>query len=83
MKSSIFKTLEKLGQTSIKTRKIFSSKTRDKENIKVWKDFQSGVIYIDDFYTGDETYIEGEYRKNTDSLSTLSSLYHLESYEDV
>ena len=32
------------------------------EKLKVWKDTNSGVIYIDDFYTGDETYIEGNYR---------------------
>ncbi|WP_208976196.1 class I SAM-dependent methyltransferase [Polycladidibacter stylochi] len=30
--------------------------------MKVWKDTVSGVIYIDDFYTGDETYIDGSYR---------------------
>ena len=63
MANSIFKTLEKLNLTSTKTRKLFSNKTRDIENIDVWKDEVSGVIYIDNFYTGDQTYIDGAYRK--------------------
>ena len=62
MKTSIFKTLNQLQLTSIETRKLFNSCTRDKDDICVWKDEVSGVIYIDDFYTGDETYIDGTYR---------------------
>ena len=62
MKTSIFKTLNQLQLTSIETRKLYNSCTRDKKDISVWKDEVSGVIYIDDFYTGDETYIDGSYR---------------------
>ena len=62
MKTSIFQTLEKLGLTSKQSRVQFSSRTRDVENLKVWRDSKSGIIYIDDFYTGDETYIDGTYR---------------------
>lgn len=62
MKNSIFQTLEKIGVTSSKSRVLFNERTRDMENLKVWKDSNSGVIYIDDFYTGDQTYINGYYR---------------------
>jgi len=68
MNTSIFQTLEKLGLTSKQSRVLFNERTRDRENLKVWRDANSGVIYIDDFYTGDETYIDGSYReeKNID-----------------
>ena len=59
--NTIFTTLEKLQLTSLETRILFSEKTRDVDDLKVWKDSVSGVIYIDEFYTGDETYIEGAY----------------------
>ena len=62
MQTSIFQTLKKLGLTSKESRILFNERTRDVEKLKVWKDTNSGVIYIDDFYTGDETYIEGNYR---------------------
>ena len=59
MTNSIFQTLEKLGLTSKQSRVLFNDRTRDVKNLKVWKDSNSGVIYIDDFYTGDEIYIDG------------------------
>ncbi len=51
MTNSIFQTLEKLGLTSKQSRVLYNDRTRDLENLKVWKDTNSGVIYIDDFYT--------------------------------
>ena len=75
MKNKIFKTLEKLKLTSSETRLLYSNCTRDMDNLKVWKDSNSEVIYIDDYYTGDNTYIDGSYRedknlelKKTDNL---------------
>ena len=62
MTYSIFQTLNKLGLSSEQTREIYNNKTRDVNDVNVWKDSVSGVIYIDDFYTGDETYTEGSYR---------------------
>ena len=62
MKTSIFDTLKHLNLTSIETRKLFNNRTRDVDDLKVWKDEVSGVIYTDDFYTGDETYVDGSYR---------------------
>ena len=73
MKNSIFNTLEKLNLTSKKTKKLFNKGTRDMNDLNVWIDKISGVIYIDDFYTGDHSYIEGTYRsKNILSLDTGS-----------
>jgi len=73
MTTTIFGTLEKLGLTSLATRALFNKKTRDMSELSVWRDAVSGVIYIDDFYTGDSTYIEGSYRaseaKNIDILA--------------
>ncbi len=64
MTTLIFQTLEKLGLTSKKSRTLFSNKTRDVDNLNVWKDSISGVIYIEDFYTGNNTYKDGSYREN-------------------
>ena len=52
MESLIFKSLEKLNLTSLKTRKLYNSRTRDMDSIEVWKDEVSGVIYIDSFFSG-------------------------------
>ena len=62
MTKTIFGTLEKLELTSLTTRALFNKRTRDTSELNVWRDTVSGVIYIDDFYTGDSTYIEGSYR---------------------
>ncbi len=61
MKKSIYPTLEKLGLTSKESRVLYNDKTRDVDQLKVWKDNISGIIYIEDFYTGDETYVDGSY----------------------
>lgn len=62
VKTSVFETLEILQLASIETRKLFNNRTRDKEPLNVWIDELSKVIYIDDFYTGDDTYKDGSYR---------------------
>ena len=64
MNISIFQTLEKIGLTSKQSKVLFNERTRDLESLKVWKDSDSGVIYIDNFYTGDKTYVDGTYRDN-------------------
>jgi 2-polyprenyl-3-methyl-5-hydroxy-6-metoxy-1,4-benzoquinol methylase len=66
---SIFNTLERLGMTSDATRRLFASGTRDVENLPVHIDSVSGVIFIDDFYTGTETYESGTYREQKKSLT--------------
>ena len=62
MSSQVFDTLSQLNLTSIETRKLFNNGTRDVDDLKVWKDEVSGIIYIDDFYASDVTYIDGTYR---------------------
>ena len=66
METSIYHTLEKLGVTSKQTRELFNNRTRDIDNLNVWKDSISGVIYIDEFYTGNQTYIDGSYQNDKD-----------------
>ena len=63
MKSEVMKTLIDLGLTSNETRELFSDRTRDVRNIKVWRDSISEVIYIDDFYVGDNQYVKSEYNQ--------------------
>ncbi|MDB0016099.1 class I SAM-dependent methyltransferase [Alphaproteobacteria bacterium] len=71
MDNVIFETLRDLGMTSMSTRKMFSHGTRDNPGVNVWRDSVTGVIYISDFYTGDEAYASGKYRQEkVDKLST-------------
>ena len=41
---------------------MFNDRTREVAGLRVWKDTGSGIIYIDDFYTVNETYVAGSYR---------------------
>ena len=59
----IFNLLKKYGLTSDRSQQILS-KTRDNDNLKVFRDKLSGVIYIDNFFVGNEVYKSGDYRKN-------------------
>ena len=61
--STIFETLKLLGVASEATRRIYATETRDVKPLNVYRDEHSGVIYIEDFYVGEETYRKGEYRK--------------------
>ena len=49
--------------------KIFNNGTRDIDNLRVWRDEVSGVVFIDEYYTGDESYITGAYRDDNSILS--------------
>lgn len=64
MKSDIFSDLELLGMVSRETRQLFSTRTRDNKNLPVYRDLKSGIIYIESFFTGNETYKSGAYRSN-------------------
>ena len=59
---NIFNVLESLELTSKETSEVFSESTRDVENLKVFRDSLSEIIYIDDFFVGNEIYNEGLYR---------------------
>lgn len=56
------KTLCSLGCISEKNLEVFSTGTRDRPGLKVFRDKCTGVIFIDDFYVGDDEYLTGEYR---------------------
>ena len=62
--SEIFKDLCFLNLTSEESAEKFRKGTRDFDDLVVFKDKSSGVIFLKDFYTGDTTYIEGKYRKD-------------------
>ena len=72
----IFNILESLNLASEDTSEIFSQSTRDIKNLKVFKDRSSDVIYIDDFFVGDDVYNEGSYRDKESTAATAS-------YEDI
>ena len=72
----IFDILESLNLASEDTSEIFSESTRDIKNLKVFKDRSSEVIYIDDFFVGDDVYNEGSYRDKESTATTAS-------YEDI
>ncbi|WP_082837241.1 class I SAM-dependent methyltransferase [Labrenzia sp. OB1] len=61
--TNIFETLSEIGAASEAHREVFAKGTRDRGDVTVYRDRQSGVIYIDGFYGGDEIYEEGEYRQ--------------------
>ncbi|WP_120495688.1 bifunctional 2-polyprenyl-6-hydroxyphenol methylase/3-demethylubiquinol 3-O-methyltransferase UbiG [Kiloniella sp. EL199] len=61
--SNIKKTLQSLNLVQDETCEVYADCTRDVPNLKVYKDRMSGIIFIEDFYTGEETYELGEYRE--------------------
>ena len=38
---------------------LFAERTRDCDDLKVFRDTKSGVIFIDEHYVGDAAYVEG------------------------
>jgi 2-polyprenyl-3-methyl-5-hydroxy-6-metoxy-1,4-benzoquinol methylase len=79
--TSILKTLEMLELTSKESRICYSEETRDNCSLTVWKDIVTGVIFINDFYTGDETYEQGSYR-NEKKLISVTGERDLEEFDD-
>lgn len=73
-KNSIFKMLESLQLTSTQTRSIFNRRTYDVEDLIVWKDDVSGVIYIDDFYHGEESYAKETYDRVVQTIKKPDSM---------
>ncbi|MEM5584113.1 class I SAM-dependent methyltransferase [Roseibium sp. AS2] len=61
--TSIFETLSRIGVAAEDSREVYSAGTRDRDDVTVYRDSRSGVIYIDGFFGGDEVYREGGYRE--------------------
>ena len=77
MSYNVYNDLVSLGLTSDKTSQLFAEQTRDRSSIKVWRDRASGVIFIKDFYVGDEAY------QAEDSELCSSNGIKRTSYEDA
>lgn len=75
-KPKISDTLMRIGAIKKENVEVFSTKTRDNNDLNVYRDRVSKVIYIDDFYIGEKVYENGEYRKELNPLLTRG-------YEDV
>lgn len=68
MQNMIFETLKKIGMASEESQSIYAHYTRDKKDQLVYRDQISGVIYIDNYYCGDDVYQDGGYRQEKESL---------------
>ena len=64
----ISETLLRIGAIKKENIEVFSTKTRDNNNLTVYRDRISKVIYIDDFFIGEKVYESGEYRKQFNPL---------------
>lgn len=60
--TSIFETLSGIGVAAEESREVYATATRDRDDVTVYRDSRSGVIYIDGYYGGDEVYEDGSYR---------------------
>ena len=60
---SISKMLVRIGAINLKNVEIFSNKTRDNKKLNVYRDKLTKVIFIDNFYVGNDQYISGQYRE--------------------
>jgi 2-polyprenyl-3-methyl-5-hydroxy-6-metoxy-1,4-benzoquinol methylase len=58
-------TLIRIGAIREANIELFSNKTRDNDKLNVYIDNVSNVIFIDDFYVGDDEYMSGSYRLNS------------------
>ncbi len=79
-KVSIFELLKSLNVTSEDTREVFAERTRDVSPLLVYKDRVSGVIYIDDFFVGEDIYKHGDYR--TKDVEKIAGRPDLERHRD-
>jgi SAM-dependent methyltransferase len=59
--SRIRETLVEIGAIDTESVAAFAPRARDRD-VTVFRDESSGVIFIDDFYVGDDEYESGEYR---------------------
>lgn len=53
--------LKQIGAIGDDSIELFAPRTRD-ASVEVYRDRKSGVIFIDDFYVGEQEYISAEYR---------------------
>lgn len=81
---SIYAALTRLGLTRENTREIISKHTRDAENMTVYRDSISGVIFIDGHYVGNDVYENGAYRQNSGlELNPKKAIQNFEDHVDT
>lgn len=73
----IFETLSLIGVAQEESKTLFSKGTRDRDDLNVYRDSQTGVIYIDSFYVGTEVYEKGEFR-NEGVVANINNNYEKE-----
>ena len=73
---SIKQVLLKIGAIHEENVDLFSSGTRDNQNLKVLKDRKTGVIFIDDFLPNEKIYQTGNYRLEAKPLIGVSVVDH-------
>ena len=79
---SIYQKLLEFGLTSAKTSSLFRKGVRNNPNIDVYRDKNSGVIFIKDDYVGDEEYQSGDYRKQKEVKEGKLSIRNYEREND-
>lgn len=72
--------LIEIGAISESDLEVFSEGTRDHDDLVVYRDRRSKVIFIDDFYVGHDEYEAGEHR---DQLAKLIGVPDWERYNDT
>jgi hypothetical protein len=80
-KTKIRESLQRLGAIKSENVEVFSNNTRDKKKLTVYRDKVSKVIFIDEYYVGDDEYQSGKYRSQPKSLVKLTGREL--DYEDV
>lgn len=63
MRPTVEDTLKAIGAIDGQRAELFSTRTRDNE-VQVWRDPMTRVIYLSNFYLGDDHYKNGAYRSN-------------------
>jgi 2-polyprenyl-3-methyl-5-hydroxy-6-metoxy-1,4-benzoquinol methylase len=79
-KEDIRSTLIRIGAISERRVELFRSKTRDNEFLNVFRDSLSSVIFINDFYVGDNEFVGGKYRETFDPIEGTT---WSEAFEDI
>ena len=67
--SKIKKYLLDLGLIKEKNLELYSRSTRDQKNLNVWIDKITKIIFIDDYYVGNEEYIRGFYKEEKKKIT--------------
>lgn len=77
--NKIYQTLQDLSIIEKKSVKVFSNKTRDNNNLKVYKCHKSKTIFIKDFVTSEKIYKYYKYKSN----DSIESKIEIEDIDNV